>query len=70
MLVFYFLAPLPVLIARHASNGDLGQPNSGLEFALFCTSGIVFSAFALPFVLAHAGAVSVRTRRVVMVVVS
>ncbi|KAI6243896.1 hypothetical protein M3Y99_00056400 [Aphelenchoides fujianensis] len=57
VLVFYFLSPLPMVIAKNIYQCDFSTPNGGLDFALFVTSGIVFSAFALPFVLAHTAAI-------------
>ncbi|KAI6210548.1 hypothetical protein M3Y96_00339800 [Aphelenchoides besseyi] len=57
VLVFYFLSPLPMVIARGVYQVDFGVSSGGADFALFVTSIIVFSAFALPFVLAHTAAI-------------
>lgn len=52
-MLFYFLAPLPTLLARRY-NADSSGSSSALEFAIFLTMGIVISSFALPIVLARA----------------
>jgi hypothetical protein len=62
VLIFYFLAPLPLLIAgrmrdAYGGGGD-GQSNACVELSLFATTGIVVSAFALPIVLAMSNVVS------------
>jgi hypothetical protein len=58
VLIFYLLSPLPMMISKNIYGCDSNQPSACSEFAFFTTAIIVFSAFGLPFVLAHAGAVS------------
>uniref|UniRef100_U5EWY2 Putative leptin receptor-like protein n=1 Tax=Corethrella appendiculata TaxID=1370023 RepID=U5EWY2_9DIPT len=49
VVIFYFLSPIPTLIAKNR--------NEMLEFAIFITMGIVLSSFALPIVLARASVI-------------
>merc|ERR1712045_916117 len=52
VVVFYFLSPIPSLLARRHSDDSASNPCR--ELACFLTTGIVLSAFALPIVLARA----------------
>merc|ERR1711936_1321281 len=54
VVVFYFLSPIPSLLARRHSDDSASNPCR--ELAYFLTTGIVMSAFALPIVLARAPA--------------
>lgn len=53
VLFFYFLSPVPTVIARRLS-GSLDSSSSALiELCIFLTVGIVISAIGLPVVLAR-----------------
>ncbi|XP_043281670.1 leptin receptor gene-related protein [Venturia canescens] len=55
VVLFYILAPIPTLIARRYSEMEPSGSSSNpcLELAIFITTGIVVSSFALPIVLAR-----------------
>lgn len=59
MVIFYVLSPIPTMIARRHSDGTGGTNSTCMETAIFLTMGLLVSSFALPMVLAHAGAVSI-----------
>ncbi|XP_042233631.1 leptin receptor gene-related protein-like isoform X2 [Homarus americanus] len=52
VLMFYVLAPVPIIIARRLSE-DTGGSNPCREMAYFVTAVLVVSAFGLPIVLAR-----------------
>nr|CAB3263417.1 leptin receptor gene-related protein-like [Phallusia mammillata] len=54
VLMFYFLAPIPILIARKLGGDADSTSTACKELAVFFTTGIVVSAFGLPVILAHA----------------
>ncbi|KAK2725338.1 leptin receptor gene-related protein-like isoform X2 [Artemia franciscana] len=56
LLAFYVLAPIPLSVSKRYSDG-MSSTNSCQELALFITTGIVVSAFALPIVLARVGGI-------------
>lgn len=53
VLIFYLLSALPMLWVRNRSNGLSGDIDRRIEIMAFFTTGMIFSAFALPIVLAH-----------------
>jgi len=55
VIIFYILAPVPMLLARrYSSSSGMGPSNACQELAVFLTMGIIISAFGLPIVLARA----------------
>ncbi|KAJ1367292.1 hypothetical protein KIN20_028175 [Parelaphostrongylus tenuis] len=57
VIAFYIFAPIPLMIARHFQE-DMTGTSACIELALFITTAVVVSAFALPTVLAHAGTIA------------
>uniref|UniRef100_A0AC35TZB0 Leptin receptor gene-related protein n=1 Tax=Rhabditophanes sp. KR3021 TaxID=114890 RepID=A0AC35TZB0_9BILA len=58
VMVFYVLSPIPISISKAFSHGM--SSNSALyELAVFLTTSIVLSAFALPLVFAHTEVIAV-----------
>lgn len=57
VVIFYVLCPIPTLIARRHTDGTGGTNSACMEAAIFITMGFIVSSFALPIVLARAGAV-------------
>uniref|UniRef100_A0A0K0DZH7 Leptin receptor gene-related protein n=1 Tax=Strongyloides stercoralis TaxID=6248 RepID=A0A0K0DZH7_STRER len=56
VIIFYILSPIPIHTAK-AFGGDFDTGNPIVDFAIFITTGIIISAFGLPAVLAHVGAI-------------
>jgi len=54
VVIFYLLAPVPILVSRRYSSSGMGPSNACQELAIFITMGIVISAFGLPIVLHRA----------------
>lgn len=52
VLFFYILAPIPMVIAKRYAD-EMAASSLLTEIALFITTGIVISAFALPIILAR-----------------
>ena len=52
MILFYILAPMPMLLAKRMAE-NVENTSLVIEAALFITSGIVVSAYGLPIVLAR-----------------
>ncbi|XP_033095668.1 leptin receptor gene-related protein-like [Anneissia japonica] len=60
VLVFYVISPMPMWIASRLKESDYGSSGASSalhEICLFLTTGIVVSAYGLPFVLAHSGVI-------------
>ncbi|OXA51058.1 leptin receptor gene-related protein [Folsomia candida] len=53
VIIFYMLAPIPMLLAKRYNASGMGPSNPCQELAVFLTMGIVISAFGLPIVLAR-----------------
>nr|XP_039260286.1 leptin receptor gene-related protein-like isoform X2 [Styela clava] len=56
-LMFYFLAPLPIAIARRLANDIDSTSTACKELSIFLTTGIVISSMGLPIVLARTAAI-------------
>ena len=55
VVIFYVLAPIPVLIAnRYSDTFQSSSSTTPKDLALFITAGIVISAYGLPIILARA----------------
>lgn len=59
VLLFYLLSALPMLWVRNRSNSMGGEIDRRMEIAIFFITGMIFSAFALPVVLAHSLVVNI-----------
>uniref|UniRef100_A0A8D0E3E2 Leptin receptor gene-related protein n=1 Tax=Salvator merianae TaxID=96440 RepID=A0A8D0E3E2_SALMN len=53
VLIFYFVSPIPHLIAKRVSDGTDAASSTCQEMAWFFTTGIVVSAFGFSVVLAR-----------------
>uniref|UniRef100_A0A2C9JLA8 Leptin receptor overlapping transcript-like 1 n=3 Tax=Biomphalaria TaxID=6525 RepID=A0A2C9JLA8_BIOGL len=53
VLFFYFLSPLPTIVAKRLSNSYDSSSSACIELCIFLTTGIVVSSIGLPVVLAH-----------------
>jgi len=53
VIIFYMLAPIPMLLSKRYNSAGMGPSNPCQELAVFLTMGIVISAFGLPIVLAR-----------------
>ncbi|VDM28857.1 unnamed protein product [Toxocara canis] len=62
VVLLYPLSPLPLMRAQRCEQ-RFSQSPACREFAYFLTTGIIFSTFALPVVLAHAAVVSCSLNR-------
>jgi len=58
VIIFYMLAPIPMLLSKRYNSSGMGPSNPCQELAVFLTMGIVISAFGLPIVLARSPAAS------------
>ncbi|RDD43207.1 Leptin receptor gene-related protein [Trichoplax sp. H2] len=53
IVIFYVLAPIPIMIANRLQ-GDFGTESGvGKDIAIYCTAVFVTSGFAFPMLLAH-----------------
>lgn len=61
VIIFYLLAPFPILISRQVSSGNgFGSASDpAKEWAYFITTGVIISALALPILMARVGTVSI-----------
>ena len=53
LVIFYLISPIPTIIAKRCGREVPSGSSPCQELALFLTTGIVVSAFALPIVLAR-----------------
>ncbi|XP_069835513.1 leptin receptor gene-related protein [Dendropsophus ebraccatus] len=53
VLIFYFISPIPYLIATRVSDDTDAASSACKELAYFFTTGIVVSAYGLPIILAR-----------------
>lgn len=68
VLVFYILSPIPLLIAGRVSDTDAlsGASSAIKETCLFLTTGVVVSAYGLPFILCRTGTIQMGAALLVM----
>ncbi|KAI9204202.1 vacuolar protein sorting 55 [Polychytrium aggregatum] len=61
VVLTYALAPIPNMICKRIGGGDFmtGENRGVLETGYFITSFLIVSGFGIPFVLAHAGKITV-----------